>query len=204
MKEVCWEVVFSASVIKIKLEWYKRPTTKLNLLERLDFHGELTSQLEWKRNPKGRPLRVVYGKNATPTAAILEDRDALVENALFWITCADLEEANYVMAIVNSNTLYRGVESLMTKGQFGPRNLQKHLWKLPIPEFDPGNGLHVSISEAGRRAAEGAAVRLAELYEERERVTVTIARRELRSWLRGSSQGRDVEDLVGGLLGSSV
>ena len=92
----------------------------------------------------------------------------------------------------------------MSKGQFGARDLVKFLWKLPIPEFDPRNDLHVSISESGRRAAEGAAVRLAELYEERERVTVTIARRELRAWLRGSSQGRDVEDLVGGLLGSSV
>ncbi len=75
---------------------------------------------------------------------------------------------------------------------------------MPIPEFDPENDLHVSISEAGRRAAEGAAVRLAELYEERERVTVTIARRELRSWLRGSGEGMGVESLVGRLLGSSV
>ncbi len=78
--------------------------------------------------------------------------------------------------------------------------MHKHLWKLPIPEFDPENGLHVSISEAGRKAAEGAAVRLAELYEERERVTVTIARRELRAWLRGSGEGREAEHLVRNLL----
>ena len=28
----------------------------------------------------------------------------------------------------------------MPKGQFGARHLHKHLWKLPIPEFDPGTG----------------------------------------------------------------
>ena len=74
----------------------------------------------------------------------------------------------------------------MSKGQFGARHLQKHLWKLPIPEFDPANGLHVEVSQAGRAAADGAAQRLAQLRQERDRVTVTIARRELRQWLRES------------------
>ena len=76
----------------------------------------------------------------------------------------------------------------------------KHLWKLPIPEFDANNSLHTSISDAGRKASEGAAARLSELYEERDRVTVTIARRELRAWLRGSEEGRDVEGLVKRLI----
>lgn len=42
--------------------------------------------------------------------------------------------------------------------------------------------------------------RLSELYEERERVTVTIARRELRGWLGRSGVGREVESLVGRLI----
>ena len=88
----------------------------------------------------------------------------------------------------------------MSRGQFGARDLQRHLWRLPIPEFDANDGLCASISDAGRRAAEGAAARLAALYEERERVTVTIARRELRAWLRGSAEGRDVEELVKRLI----
>ena len=45
----------------------------------------------------------------------------------------------------------------MAKGQFGARHLQKHLWKLPIPEFDPGNLLHITVSEAGQVAAGGVA-----------------------------------------------
>ena len=36
---------------------------------------------------------------------------------------------------------------------------------------------------------------------ERDRVTVTIARRELRKWLRASPEGQAVEDAVGRLLG---
>lgn len=68
-----------------------------------------------------------------------------------------------------------------------------------VPEFDAGNGLHVRVSDAGRREAEGAAAQLSELYEERDRVTVTIARRERRAW-QGSEEGQAVEDAVSELL----
>ena len=89
----------------------------------------------------------------------------------------------------------------MSKGQFGARDLQKRLWKLPIPEFDAGTPLHVAVSEAGEAAAAGAAKQLERLRQERDRVTVTIARRELRKWLRSSDEGYAVEDAVGRLLG---
>ena len=89
---------------------------------------------------------------------------------------------------------------MMPTGQFGARHLHKHLWKLPIPEFDPGDQLHAEVSAAGEAAAEGAARQLAQLRQERDRVTVTIARRELRKWLRASPEGKSVEDAVGRLL----
>ena len=69
------------------------------------------------------------------------------------------------------------------------------------PEFDDGDALHVEVSEAGAAATKGAAERLAALREERDRVTVTIARRELRKWLRASPEGAAVEAAVGRLLG---
>ena len=90
----------------------------------------------------------------------------------------------------------------MPKGQFGARHLHKHLWKLPIPEFDAGEELHAEIAAAGKAAAAGARKRLAALREERGAdVGVTIVRRELRKWLRASDEGRAVEDAVGRLLG---
>ena len=88
----------------------------------------------------------------------------------------------------------------MSKGQFGARHLQKHLWKLPIPEFDPGNGQHTEIAKTGEAAAQGAAQQLAQLRQQRDKVTVTIARRELRRWLRESPEGKAVEQVVGQLL----
>ena len=79
--------------------------------------------------------------------------------------------------------------------------LQKQLWKLPIPEFDPSEPLHSALSEAGEAAATGAAQQLERLRADRgHNVSVTIARRELRKWLRASAEGKAVEDAVARLL----
>ena len=179
----------------------KRPVNKLNLLGRLDYHRELSAQLAWHRNPGNRPVRVVYSGYGVPTAALLHDAEVIVDYKLFWITCKDTIEAHYLLAIINSDALYELVTPLMSKGQFGARDLQKQLWKLPIPEFDPEQGLHAAIAQAGATAAAAARKKLAELREDRgERLTVTIARRELRRWLRTSTEGRNVETAVASLL----
>ena len=156
--------------------------------------------MTWRKHHGERPIRVVYTKSDTPTAAFVYDDDALIDHKLLWIACRNRGEAHYLLAIINSDTLYDLVTPLMSKGQFGARDLQKHLWKLPIPEFDPNEPLHVEVSEAGEAAAAGAAQQLAQLRQHRDRVTVTIARRELRKWLRESPEGKAVEDKVGKLL----
>ncbi len=179
----------------------KARANKLNLLGRLDYYGNLSSQLKWQHNAEGRPVRLMYNSSGAPTAALVDDRDTLVDYTLFWVACKDTREANYLLAIINSDALAESVDHLMPKGQFGARHLQKHLWKLPIPEFDAGDELHLELSEAGKAAAEGVAVQLEQLRQERERVTVIIARREIRQWLRESEEGRAVEEAVSRLLG---
>ena len=179
----------------------KARANKLNLLGRVDYHRELSEQLVWQKNQDDRPIRVAYVSSGTPTAAVINNNETLVDYTLFWIACKDIDEANYLLAIINSDTLYEAVESLMPKGQFGARHLQKHLWKLPIPEFDAGDVRHQAVAEAGARAASAANDRLAELRQQYgERLTVTIARRELRKWLRASAEGRAVEGVVESLL----
>ncbi len=176
----------------------KAAANKLNLLGRIDYHSVLSSQLEWQQSPTSRPIRVVQTEAGVPTAAILANDDALVDETLYWITCKDIHEANYLLAVINSDALYEAVMPLMSKGQFGARHLHKQLWKLPIPEYDNSEPLHREIAEAGAAAALGAAARLAELRESRgASVSVTIARRELRAWLRAGA-GRGSGGGVGG------
>ena len=183
----------------------KQPSDKLNLLGRLDYHRELSEQLEWRQQPGERPIRIVYSKSGEPTAALVDESDIVLDHLLYWITCKSMGEANYLLAIINSVALYEAVQPLMSKGQYGARDLHKHLWKLPIPEFDPKQKLHMVIAKAGERAAAGAAQKLAEVREARgEKFSVTIARDELRNWLRSSAEGKEVEAAVAALLGQGV
>ena len=144
---------------------------------------------------------MVYTKSGEPTAALLHNSGPLVDHLLYWIPCRTIDEANYLLAVINSDSLQEAVRPLMSKGQFGARDLHKHLWKLPIPGFDPARELHVTIVEAGATAAARAAEKLADLREKRrDKLTVTIVRRELRTWLRTSDEGRAVETRVSKLL----
>ena len=179
----------------------KQPVNNLNLASQLNYLHKLSSQLHWRDNPGERPIRVAYNQSGAPTAVMIDNDDALVDYTLYWISCRNIQEAHYLLAIINSDTLYESVQPLMAKGQFGARHLQKHLWKLPIPEFDGKNRLHARTARAGERAAAGAAKQLEQLREARgDKLTVTIARRELRKWLRTSKEGRSVETAVNGLL----
>ena len=179
----------------------KALANRLNLLERLDYVHNLSSQLEWQNNPSDRTVRLVYTTSGQPTAGLLREDEILVDHVLYWISCRNIAEANYLLAIINSVALYNAVSGMMPKGQFGARHLHKHLWKLPIPEFDPAQELHASIAAAGKTAAAAAGKKSAELSEQRgDELTVTIVRRELRQWLRASPEGRAVEDCVRKLL----
>ena len=181
-------------------ETNRTAATKMNLLGQLDYYGKLSSQLEWRHEPGDRQIRIVYGGWGAPTAALLHEDDAIVDYKLFWVTCRDAQEAFYLLAIINSDALYEMVTPLMSKGQFGARDLQKQLWKLPIAEFNSEESLHATVSRAGRVASEGAAEQLAQLRQRRGRVTVTIVRREIRRWLRESTEGKAVEEAVEKLL----
>ena len=179
----------------------KASANKLKLVERLDYHGEFSAQFAWQEDPQDRPVRVVYSSAGVPTAAVLANDQGIVDYKLFWITCRNMREANYLLAVINSMALYSAASPLMSKGLWGARDLQKHLWKLPIPEFDSSNALHLEVAQAGKAAAGGAKRQLAKLRKERPDAGVSIIRRELRAWLRGSKQGKAVERAVERLLG---
>ena len=182
-------------------EQHKGANDKKTLLGRLDYHRELSAQLEWHKKDENQPIRVVYTASGRPTATIIDTHDAIIDYTLFWAPCRDNQEAHYVLAIINSRALYETVKPLMAKGQFGARHLQKHLWKLSIPEYEATNTLHQKIAQAGQAAAQGADEQVQKLYKERgDTVSTTIARRELHKWLDQSDEGKQAETLVKRLL----
>ena len=180
---------------------YKKANDNLDALGRLDYHRELSAQLEWRNDPGSRSVRLAYTKSGEPTAAIVLDDEALIDHLLYWVTCDGKQEAHYLLAVINSEVLHEAVKPLMSKGQFGARDLHKHLWKLRIPEFDSDNAVHRAVADAGWAAEDGAQrCQLDRLRSDRGSVTVTIARRELRKWLQSSPEGQAVEAAVAKLL----
>ncbi len=183
-------------------ETHKGRNNKLTLIKRLDYHRGLSRQLE------RHPIRVLYTTSGQPTAALLTDPAPLVDSSLYWLACDTLAEACYLVAVINSDALYRAVEPLMPTGQFGARHLHKHLWKLPIAAYDPGEPLHLELAEAGSALADRASEVLAEHLRGRTDAaptpSVRTARRWLRDWLATSEISQQIEEKVESLLASLV
>ena len=181
---------------------HKRVGNKLTLIENLDYMGKLSYQRSSKQDS---PLRLLYATSGRATAAILNDRYATIDHTAYWISVNSHDEAIYLAAIINSSSVELAVAPLMPKGQFGSRHVHKHIWRLPIPEYDDSESLHVEIAQAGEDAAAGAQALWTDIRAEREAkgqsTSVTVARREIRKWLSESSEGQRVESLVGRLLG---
>ena len=130
---------------------------KKTLSQRLDYSRVMSSQLRWIRDPGNRATRIAYTTSGEPTAALVEDQKAILDTSLYQLTCRDLNEAHYLLAIINSNALAAAVKPFCpTNWARKIRTLHKHLWKLPIPEFDSNNALHERLSRLGEEAAEEA------------------------------------------------
>ena len=64
------------------------------------------------------------------------------------------EEAQYLCAILNSETLRAGVQRYQARGQWGARHFDKYVFNLPIPRFESGNAAHRALADAGQTAAD--------------------------------------------------
>ncbi len=177
----------------------KGKNDKMSLYQRLNYHNILTSQLEWLRDPGNRPVRIAYTTSGTPTATLISDDKAILDETLYQVTCQNLDEAYYLLAIINSDALATAVNQFMPKGLFGARHLHKHLWKLPIPAYDPNDADHANLSRLGKRAAVEAENVIAGLGDPVP--SVTKARSVLRhEWQPNSVTAQNIETAVQQLL----
>ena len=102
------------------------------------------------------------------------------------------------MAIVNSDVLASAVKPFCgTNWAHKIRDLHKHLWKLPIPEFDSNNALHDHLSQLGHKAADEAL----QLLKPVPNITPRKAREMMRHvWQPSSEVAKHIEGSVAELL----
>lgn len=170
--------------------WEKHKRTPFALVDRTDYYGGLSSQFPLA------PLRVVYTASGKyPAACVVRDAEAIVDHKLYWAAVASEGEGRYLCAVLNSEALRTRVRQFQSVGQWGPRDIHKYVFNLPIARFDDSNPLHVQLAEAGA-ASEQAANSLA-LDDQTYFVT---ARRWIRALLADDTVGRRMETLVHELL----
>ena len=141
------------------------------------------------------PIRILYPASGTRLSACwIDEDDVLVDKNAYWAAASSLEEAAYVVAILNSAIVLERVTDLQPVGQRDPRHFDNLVWTLPIPEFDAAEALHVDLAAAALHAAEIAArVELPDVH-------FTTKRRLIRDALVADGVAETIERLVDALL----
>ena len=168
-----------------------RSSDRLDLLGRLDYRHGVSHQF-----PVG-PRRVIYTKSGMYLAAtyITDDR-IIVDQGLYWAAAASLDEARYLVAILNSEIMTQRVRPLQARGQHNPRHFAKHIWRLPVPIYDPVNEQHYSLVALSEQSE-----KLVASLDLPHGLSFEALRRRVRQAVTASEAGQQIELIVSQILG---
>lgn len=124
--------------------WRKQDTSGLSLTEQIDYRGKLSNQLPITER---RIVFPISGSNLC--AAKLEDSRCFVQSGLNWTGLTTDDEADYLIAILNSTKMTSLVKPFMAFGQ-SERHFGSDMWQVGIPIFDENDVLHMEIVCVGR------------------------------------------------------
>src|SRR5439155_14934609 len=93
------------------------------------------------------------------------DRKALklpfvVEHKLYWGAFDSQEEAEYLVAILNSEAVNEIIKPFQSVGLLGERDIEKKVLELPIPLYGAGNEDQKALAGLSARARERATQRV--------------------------------------------
>jgi len=166
-----------------------RRSQRLTLLERLDYRRGFSHQFP------ASSQRVVYSASGMHLAAArVADSTAVIEHKLYWGTASSEDEALYLCAILNSPKVTEQVRPLMSYGK-DERDIDKAVWRLPIPLYDPDDDRHQRLTDLGRQAED----EVAALEIDEDEYFVAL-RRKIRRHLAASPTGQEIDLVVDQLL----
>lgn len=133
-------------------ERHKARSSKLTNMSNLDYQGKLTRQLDPPKH------RVLYAKAGTRIAAArTSNPHYIIDHKLYWLPAANLDEARYLVAILNSPQMSEAVRVYQSVGIQGPRDIDTYVWRLPVPKFDPDDEQHMQLVDLSSEGEEIAA-----------------------------------------------
>jgi hypothetical protein len=185
---------------RLWVEKRDQKAARMSLLEWLDYQGKLTAQ-----DLRQQHL-VLYNAAGTNVAAACFDRKScslpfVVDHKLYWAAFSDPNEADYVAAVLNSDTANKAIKPFQSTGLLGERDIHKKLLELPIPTFDHENEKHQALAKLGKQAREEA-VKI--VHSGEFPATTTIARQRAFIRVALKDQMKTIDNLVAALLQGKV
>jgi hypothetical protein len=140
---------------------------KANALAWLNYRNKLTEQ-----NPKAKYV-VLYTRSATflcaaalrvaqtclpRSAALSSDREIapqhfVAADSTYYFETKDPKEAAFLAALLNSPRIDSLIKPMQARGLWGPRDIHKKVWELPIPQFDSGDKMHLRLAKIAEACA---------------------------------------------------
>jgi hypothetical protein len=172
--------------------WDTLGTGGMSLRQRWNYNRAITAHFPASN------IRVLFAASGTQPAAVklTGHQRAIAEHKLYWGTCKSNEEADYLCAILNSETARSRAEHWQSEGQWGKRDFDKAIFNLPIPIFEPRTKLHKELAAAAMHAEH-----VASRVDVREDEHFTRTRKRIRETLAEEGVGAEIEKLVEKLLG---
>ena len=132
---------------------------KISSEKYLNWHNKLSDQ------NLNAPYLVLYNssaKDANATVVKREDIDFefIVECVTYVYYTANLNEAHYLAAILNSTIPNKQMKDFQAKGLFGARHVHKKILDVYFPKFNETNEQHLRLSEWSKIAHEKTALYL--------------------------------------------
>jgi hypothetical protein len=129
----------------------------IDVVEWINYRNKLTEQRKVK-------YKVLYPTSATYLCGCVVERkeikieiegqefelqDFIAESKEYYFETDRKTEAFYLCSILNSPTVDELIKPMQSRGLFGPRDIHKKVWELPIPEFNPSNEDHIKLATLG-------------------------------------------------------
>jgi len=119
----------------------------------------------------------------------------LADYVTYFFETEDREEAEYLTGVLNSPAVDALVKPMQARGLWGPRDITKKVWELPIPQFDAKNRRHVRMTEITRTGAKRVTEMLPQLMGE---ASIGRARTAVRQALK--EELAEIDSIVNELL----
>ena len=77
-----------------------------------------------------------------------------IDHALYYLESNNKHEAYFLTSILNSSEINNAIKPMQARGLFGPHDIHKKIFELPIPKFDARNNTHLRLSEIAECCAQ--------------------------------------------------